>query len=131
MDMEERYVGSFYSNLAEGKLMGQKCKTCGTYRLFPVPVCAECQGTDLLQTELKKKGKLLFVSVANFPPPRFAQYAPCAIGCVQLTEGPVFWALVEGIDINNPEAEHNRLPLDVDIEMKEIAGNIVPIGKVQ
>ena len=129
--MKERYVGSFYSYLAEGKLMGQKCKSCGTYRLFPVPVCSECQGTDLPWTELSGEGKLLFFSIPRVVPLRFAGYVPCAFGCIQLKEGPVFWSIVEGIDLKNPEKELNRLPLDLHIEMKEIAGNIVPTGKIQ
>jgi uncharacterized OB-fold protein len=130
MQMKERYVGSFYGHLAEGKLMGQRCATCGTYRLFPVPVCSECQGRDLIWKELSKEGKLLFFSIANLVPARFASYAPCVIGCIHLKDGPVFWTMVEGINTKNQEVETKRLPLDVDIEMKEIAGNIVPIGKV-
>lgn len=132
MEMKERYVDSFYSYLAEGKLMGQRCKTCGTYRLFPVPVCSECQGTDMSWAELSKEGKLLFFSSSDLVPARFANYTPCVMGCVQLKEGPVFWALVDGgIDIQNPESELNRLPLDVDIEMRDIAGNTVPICKIR
>lgn len=131
MELKERYVGSFYSHLAEGKLMGQRCKTCGTYRLFPVPVCSDCQGTDLIWTELSKEGKLLFFSVPRVVPSRFERYLPYVAGCMQLKEGPVFWAIVEGIDMKNLEKELSRLPLDVHIEMKELAGNIVPIGKIR
>jgi uncharacterized OB-fold protein len=131
MEMKERYVGSFYGYLAEDKLMGQKCKSCGTYRLFPVPVCSECQGTDLPWTELSKEGKLLFFSIPRVVPLRFDPYTPFAFGCIQIKEGPVFWTMVEGIDMKNPEKELSRLPLDVNIEMKEIAGNIVPTGKIR
>jgi uncharacterized OB-fold protein len=131
MEMKERYVGSFYGYLAEGKLMGQKCQTCGTYRLFPVPVCSHCQGTDMLWTELSKEGKLLFFSVAYRVPPMYDVDHPCAVGCIQLKEGPVFWGMLEGIDINKPEEEFTRLPRDVYIDFKEVAGNIIPIGRLR
>ncbi len=131
MEMQERYVDNFYKHLVEDRLMGQKCNDCGTYRLLPVPVCENCQGTNLSWTELSKEGKLLLFSITYMPPARFAKYAPCAFGSVQLKEGPVFWTLVEGIDLNNPAKDFDRLPLDVDIEMRDMAGNRVPICKVR
>jgi uncharacterized OB-fold protein len=131
MKTQERYVNKFFENLADGKLMGQKCNDCGTYRLLPVPVCANCKGTNLSWTELSKEGKLLLFSIANFPNARFAKLAPYAYGSVQLKEGPVFWMPVEGIDVQNPEREFDRLPLDVDIVIKELAGNPVPTAKVR
>lgn len=131
MKMTERYVDRFYTFLAEGKLMGQICNDCGAYRLVPVPVCENCQGTNLSWTELSKEGKLLLFSITYMPPARFAKYTPCAFGSVQLAEGPVFWTLIEGIDIDNPTKDFERLPLDVDIEIREMAGNHVPIGIVR
>lgn len=131
MEMKERYVGKFYDYLAEGKLMGQRCDDCGTYRLMPVPVCENCQGTNLSWTELSKKGKLLLFSITHMPPARFAEYAPCAFGSVQVEEGPVVWVMVEGIDLDNPEDEFERLPLNVHLEMRDLAGNRVPVAKVR
>jgi uncharacterized OB-fold protein len=131
METIERYVDSFYNYLAQGKLMGQKCRACGTYRLYPVAVCSHCQGTDLAWTELSKEGKLLFFSVSHRVPPMFAEFAPCAVGCIQLKEGPVFWGMVEGLDIQEPEGELARLPRDVIIDFKQAAGNTIPIGRVR
>jgi uncharacterized OB-fold protein len=131
METKERYVNRFYTNLAENKLVGQKCEDCGTYRLFSMPVCENCQGTRLSWIELSNDGKLLFFSIPYIPPARFAEYGPYAFGSIQLKEGPVFWTLVEGIDLQNPEKDFSRLPLDVDILIKELAGNCVPIAKVR
>jgi uncharacterized OB-fold protein len=123
MKTQERYVNEFFGHLADGKLMGQKCDDCGTYRLLPMPVCEKCKGTNLSWTELSKEGKLLLFSVTNFPNARFGKMAPYAYGSVQLKEGPVFWMPVEGIDVQNPAREFDRLPVDVDIVFKELAGN--------
>jgi len=132
MQLKERYVGKFYGFLAENKLVGQRCNACGTYRLFPVPVCSNCQGTDLSWMELAKEGKLLFFSITIIGRSvRFSRFTPCAFGCIELKDGPVFWSLVEGIDLKNPEKELKRLPLDVNIEIREIAGNKVPIAKIR
>ena len=131
MEMKERYVEKFYGYLAEGKLMGQKCNDCGTYRLLPVPVCENCQGTNMSWTELGKEAKLLLFSITAMPPARFAKYAPCAFGSVQLKEGPVLWTLVEGIDLENPQKEFDRLRVDADSEIRDMAGNHVPIARVR
>lgn len=130
MEMKERYVETFYDNLAKGKIMGQRCKSCGTYRVFPVPVCWECQGTDLELTELSKEGRLLFFNIPKVVAARFEPYMPCVSGCIQIKEGAVLWCIVEGIDIENPDKEFARLPIDVKIELKEIAGNVVPTAKI-
>ncbi|MFZ3151006.1 MAG: zinc ribbon domain-containing protein [Anaerolineaceae bacterium] len=131
MDTHERYVDKFYNYLAEGKLMGQKCDDCGTYTLFPVPVCNNCKGTHMSWTELSGEAKLLFISVSKFPAARFAKFAPCGFGSIQLKEGPVFFGIVDGIDVKDPVNDYNRLPIDVDIVIREIAGNHVPTAKVR
>ena len=127
----ERYVQTFYQYLGEDKLVGQRCDTCGTYRLFPVPVCSDCQGTKLSWTELSPEGKLLLFSVSHMPPQRFAQQVPCGMGLVQLKEGPVFWTRVEGVDLEEPERDLERLPLDVEIEWMDLAGNRIPVCRVR
>ncbi len=132
MEYKERYVKKFYDSLAEGKFMGQVCKECGTYQVFPVPVCDHCKGTNLEWTALSKDGKVIHVDVSYYPPMRFASYAaPCALGLVQLKEGPVMQIPLEGFDLKNPEKEMARLPLDVDIIIKEVAGNHIPIAKIR
>lgn len=131
MDTQEHYVDKFFTYLSEGKLMGQKCDDCGAYTLYPVPVCNSCKGTNLSWTELSGKGKLLFYSVSRYPAVRFAKYAPCGFGSIQLNEGPVFFGIVDGVDLNNPAKDFDRLPLDVDIEIREVAGNFVPTAKVR
>jgi len=131
MKTQERYVNKFFENLADGKLMGQKCNDCGAYRLLPVPVCENCKGTNLSWVELHKEGKLTLFSIANSPNARYAKFGPYAYGSVQLKEGPVCWMPVEGIDIKNPAKEFDRLPMAVDIVFKEWAGNTIPIAKVR
>jgi len=131
MEFTERYVNTFFTNLSKDKLIGQKCNKCGTYRLFPVPVCSECQSTDLSYVELSPEGELLYLSVTTMPAPRFAKYAPYCSGCIKLKDGPVFWTMVEGINIKDPEGEFAKLPLKVDITFKDVAGNRIPVAKVR
>jgi uncharacterized OB-fold protein len=131
MEWTERYVLKFYQYLAEDKLMGQICNDCGTHHLFPMPVCGNCQGTNLSWKELRKEGKVLYFSISNMPPIRFAKFTPCAFGSVQLSDGPVVNTMIEGINLEEAEQERAHLPIDVDIVIKEIAGNPIPIGKVK
>ncbi|MEM3550118.1 MAG: zinc ribbon domain-containing protein [Candidatus Bathyarchaeia archaeon] len=133
LDFTERYVTTFYENLAKGKLVGQKCKRCGSYQFFPIPVCRTCKGTDLEWTEFSGKGKLLLVQAAKGPAsggPRFDSILPCAFGVVQLAEGPViFCPVIEGIDLNNIPEENRQLPLYVEITTREVAGNFIPVAR--
>lgn len=131
MELQERYVNKFYENLAAGKLIGQKCNDCGTYMVFPVPVCSECQGTDLSWVELKKEGKVLFFDIQYFPSARFASFGvPCAVGLVQLKDGPAMHLPIEGIDLKDPGKDRDRLPIDAEILIRELGGNQVPVAKV-
>lgn len=132
MQLTDRYVNTFFESLEQGKFVGQKCNDCGTYQAFPVPVCNNCQGMDLSWVELKKEGQLLFFDVQYFPSARFASFgAPCALGLVQLADGPAMQLPVEGINLEDPAQDRARLPLAVDILIKELGGNAVPIAKVR
>ncbi len=124
------YIHGFYHNLAEGRLMGQKCDQCGTYRLFHVPVCDTCQSLSYSEEELIRTGQLLQLTSSYKPGWRFAPYAPLACGVVQLEQGPVLFTIVEGINLENLAEEIQRLPLDVNIEIREMGGNPIPIAVV-
>jgi uncharacterized OB-fold protein len=134
MEFTERYIQTFYDNLEKGKLVGQRCKSCGSYQLFPMPACRHCQSTDLEYKEFSKKGKLLLIAVSPYASPRFMASGlfPLAFGAVQVEEGPMLYCpVIEGIDVRNVKQEFGRLPLAVDITTHEIAGNWIPVAVVR
>ena len=132
MDFAERYVTSFYNDLAKGKLVGQKCKDCGAFQVFPKVACRKCQSTNLERAEFSKKGRLILVNAA-YPgsTTRFNSILPCAFGVVELKEGPIIYCPVTtGIDYRNIQHEIQRLPLEVSISTRLVGGNFIPIAKV-
>ena len=68
--MEERpiSVNSFEKFLNEDKLMGCKCKECGTLFLPPRTICFKCHAKDLEWAQIKGGGKLLTFTSINIGP---------------------------------------------------------------
>ena len=116
------YVHMFYDYLNQGKIMGLKCKRCGAYVFPPVAVCDKCGFTDLTWVEMSGEGKLKSFSICTPEAQnvRFNDYAPFAYGTVKLKEGPLFSAMLFGLDIKEPEKIWKSLPIDVKAEIKEI-----------
>ncbi|MFC2066379.1 Zn-ribbon domain-containing OB-fold protein [Chloroflexota bacterium] len=119
--MEERPIStqSFHKFLNENKLMGSKCKKCGTVYSPPRPICLSCRSDEMGWVELKGKGKLLtFTSIYVGPPSMVAQgynrTNPYCSGVVGLEEGVNIDARIEGVDANNPETIKIGMPLTVD-----------------
>ena len=132
MDFSERYVTSFYTNLAKGRLVGQKCRDCGAFQVFPKVACRKCQSTNLETAEFSKRGRLILVNAAyRGSATRFNSILPCAFGVVELKEGPIIYCPVTaGIDYKNIQREIQRLPLEVSISTRQVGGNFIPIAKV-
>lgn len=119
--MEERPISalSFHKFLNEEKLMGSKCKKCGTLFLPPRPVCFECYSREMEWVEMKGKGKLLTFTVIYVGPPwmvaeGYDRKHPYASGVVELEEGVRIDARIEGINTTNPETVKIGTPLTVD-----------------
>ena len=54
----EPIVKKWYDGLNEGKLLGLKCKRCGTVEFPPFPVCNTCSCTDLEWIEISGEGMM-------------------------------------------------------------------------
>jgi uncharacterized OB-fold protein len=125
----EPIVKKFYEHLDEGKIMGLKCKECGSHLFPPVAACRSCSSRDLEWTEMSGEGELLFYSSSTLPAVRFVDYAPYAYGLVKLKEGPVFLTMISGVEAEDTakmEELFRKLPLPVRAKVEEIAGaNIV------
>ena len=131
MEFTERYVDGFFKHLEKGIFRGQRCKDCGTYRLFPMPVCGECQSVNMEYVELSKKGKLLYFSLSMVAPGKFGISGPVFFGFIQFPEGPTVYCLTEGLDRKHPDLEFENLPLEVEMTTKELGGSYVPVAIVK
>jgi len=80
-------IDSFYRLLAEGKLMGARCRSCGRLLVPPRPVCPACYGSDMEWVELRGEGVVESYTVIHVAPPRFQAETPYVVAVVRLDEG--------------------------------------------
>lgn len=118
--MEEKFFSdiSYQQFLNEEKLMGSKCKRCGTLYTPPRPICIKCHGREMQWIELKGKGKLVAFTCIAVGPPFMVQEGydrkhPYISGVVELEERVKVDARIEGVDGSKPEAIRIGTPVVV------------------
>jgi len=118
--MEERPFSdiSYEKFLNEEKLMGSRCKSCGTQYVPPRSICVDCYGSDMEWIEMKGNGRLAAFTCINIPPPfmiaqGYNRKNPYCTGVVELEEGARVDARIEGVDCGKPEDINVGMPLKV------------------
>lgn len=108
--MEERSFNdtSYEQFVNEGKIMGSRCKKCGSLALPPRPICVSCFSGEMEWVQFKGTGKLVaFTSIVVAPPymvkEGFGRNNPYVVGVVDLDEGVKAVARIIGIDPKKPE----------------------------
>jgi uncharacterized OB-fold protein len=91
--------------LKQNKLLGLKCKQCGTITVPPKIACGNCASTDLDITELSGKGKIQTFTTVFVPPEGREDECPYVIVLVELNEGPWIMGNLTGIDPNKVTME--------------------------
>jgi len=119
--MEERPIStlSFHQFLNEEKLMGSRCKKCGTLFSPPRPICLKCFSREMEWAELKGKGKLLTFTCIYVGPPwmvaeGYNRKHPYCSGVVELEEGVRIDARIDGVDATKPETIKINMPVTVE-----------------
>ena len=113
--------------LKEGKLLGLKCKKCGTYSILLAGYsCRHCGSFDLEQVELSGKARLTpSASIVHSLGEGFVETAePYLCGVVELDEGPLLTARIYDVpntDLRNkPEQIFDligmKLKMDIRVE---------------
>jgi len=110
---------AFQQHLDNQKLMGTKCKTCGSQYLPPRPLCNSCFGHEMTWVEMPTHGRLIAFSTIHIAPTAMIQAGygrenPYCSGIVELENGQVISALILGIDSTKPEEIKIGTPLDAD-----------------
>jgi len=100
---------SFQQFLSEEKLMGCRCRSCGTVYLPPKPICTNCFQEDLEWVEMPEIGKLAAFTCISIGPPAmleegFSRKNPYCSGVVEVEGGARIDARILGIDTKNPES---------------------------
>lgn len=109
---------SFYQFLAENKLMGSRCRSCGALHLPPRALCPACYGGEMEWVEMGGAGKLLAFTTVHIAPTGmieagYGRDKPYCAGIVQLAEGPAISAQILGVDPARPQEIEIGAPLRV------------------
>lgn len=80
--------GPYWEGCKQGKLLLQKCRTCGIYQTFPRTLCCKCLSEALDWVQSSGRGTVYSFSTIYRPPsPEFADDIPYTIALVELEEG--------------------------------------------
>lgn len=118
MDESAFTASAFQSFLAQHKLMGSRCRSCGALYLPPRPLCPACYSTELEWAELSGQGRLLAFTVVHIAPTAMIEAGygrdnPYVSGIVQLAEGPAISAQILGVDPTHPRQIAIGMPVRV------------------
>ncbi len=127
--MESRPINdiSYEAYLAEDKLMGTRCRSCGALYCPPRPLCTECHETAMDWEEIRGEGKLVsFTSIAVGPPSMkeegFDRNHPYCLGVVELDRGGRVVARILGVDPRHPEVIHIGMRLRSRLLHRSVGG---------
>jgi uncharacterized OB-fold protein len=80
-------VTDFAQYLKDGRLMGSKCKECGTMSFPPRADCENCMSGEFEFVEMSGKARLHTYTKIVTAPTGFEDVAPYIVGVVDLEEG--------------------------------------------
>jgi uncharacterized OB-fold protein len=80
-------VSDFARHLKDGRLMGSRCRSCGTFSFPPRADCASCLGGEFEWAEISGRARLHTWSRIAAAPTGFEDIAPYTVGVVDLEEG--------------------------------------------
>ncbi len=86
--MSEFTTKIFNDRVAAGKLMGNRCSSCGELHIPPRQICSRCGSQKLEWYEFRGTGVLEAVTLNKAPSISFKARGPYSVGIVRLDEGP-------------------------------------------
>jgi len=108
-------VKKFIKELENKKLMGTRCKKCGTKYLPPRSHC-KCGCQDMELCEMPKNGKITAYTFVTFPPESMKKHAPYILAVAELNDGTKLLAHVTDVAI-----EELRVGLPVRVAVQRIS----------
>ncbi len=106
------------------ELQLQRCRSCGSFRFYPSPVCWDCMSLEYDWTRVSGLGEVYSFTIVHRPPQQaFAADVPYVVALVVLAEGPCMMSNVVGCPV---EAVHIGMP--VRVAFQDIApGATLPV----
>jgi hypothetical protein len=111
----------YHKALMKNKLMGLKCKECGTVTCPPQMSCSHCTGFDLDVMELSGKGKITTYTTVYVAAEGRESEAPYIIVLVELEEGP--WIMGNLYDLDPARASLDLIGKPVQMGTRIFPGD--------
>lgn len=102
----------FWEGVAQGKLLIQRCASCGRLQHPPAPMCPGCHGFEMDAIEASGRGTIHSFVVAHHPPIPPFEY-PNVVVLVDLEEGT---RLVSRLVGTPPDDVRIGMPVAVEFE---------------
>lgn len=78
----------YWDGCREGRLLLQRCTSCGRHRFYPRILCLDCASTESEWIEASGRGRVYSYSVVHRAPgPAFKADVPYVLAIVELEEG--------------------------------------------
>jgi len=107
-------TAAYWEGCRQGKLMIQRCGSCGHYQFYPRLVCTSCMSTPVEWAQASGRGKVVsFTIVRQAISQAYAAEVPYVIALIQLDEGPTMMSNVIDCD---PEQVKIGMPVEVTFE---------------
>lgn len=113
--------------LKENRLLGLKCKDCGTITCPPKMTCQECTGTNLEIVQMSGEGKIVTFTQTFVSPQGRECEVPYVITLVELAEGP--WIMGNLIDIDPNKISMELIGKKVKLGHKVFPGDTYSDGE--
>jgi uncharacterized protein len=109
----------FWDGVTEGRLLIQRCNSCGHYIHYPRPVCRFCRSTDLAWSEVSGRGTIYSYTVTVQPfHPFWADRTPYVVATIELAEQAHLHFLSNIVDVEESEIS---VGMPVAVTFQEIA----------
>ncbi len=108
----------FQQYLAESRLMGVRCQSCGAIYIPPRPICPACYADAMEWVELSGEGTLtgftsIYTGLSAMIRAGYSRENPYCTGVVRLQEGPSISGQILDVDLAHPETIHIGTPVKV------------------
>lgn len=78
---------AFWAAAESGRLVVQRCTSCGRHQLYPRPFCLACDSSDVVWTDARGTGRVYSMTTVHVPVVGWLE-PPYVVALVELDEGP-------------------------------------------
>jgi uncharacterized OB-fold protein len=97
--MEQKlYFKDYNEALKQNKILGLKCRACGSLTVPPKMACRQCASLDMEVVEVKGSGKIRTFTTVFVGAEGRESEVPYIVVIVELDEGPWLMGNLDGID---------------------------------